>query len=192
MVVFPLEGQPVTYSASQCLAYGSTTPYLPVLALQRQRCGITDGEVPLVITAKVHQALREVEIPPAAGAPVLLRLLDVPGPLAPLASLSPEALKVRTFAVLRRLSLPQQQPHVLVVENLHWIDRLSEEFCASLIDRLTGVPLLLLVTYRPEYQPAWPAKSYVSHIALQPLTPQESLTLAHAARETAPIPKAVM
>ncbi len=50
----------MTYCEGHCLAYGSATPYLPVLALLRQRCGITDGDSPVVITAKVHQALREV------------------------------------------------------------------------------------------------------------------------------------
>ena len=64
-----LDGQPVTYCEGHCLAYGSATPYLPVLALLRQRCGITDGDSPVVITAKVHQALREVDIAPEEGAP---------------------------------------------------------------------------------------------------------------------------
>jgi class 3 adenylate cyclase/DNA-binding winged helix-turn-helix (wHTH) protein len=83
-----LDGQPVTYCEGQCLAYGSATPYLPVLALLRQRCGITDGDSPVVITTKVHQALREVDIAPEEGAPVLLRLLDVPIEMVLLAPLS--------------------------------------------------------------------------------------------------------
>src|SRR5262249_13657149 len=116
-----LDGQPVTYCAGHCLAYGSTTPYLPVLALLRQRCGIIDGDAPDVITARVQQALKEGDLVPDEAGPVLLRLLDIPVEMASLAALSPAALKARTFAVLRHLSLHGKQPGVLAVENLHWI-----------------------------------------------------------------------
>ena len=43
----------------------------------------------------------------------------------------------------------QQQPLLLVVENLHWIDPTSEAYLASLVEQLAGAPLLLLTTYRP-------------------------------------------
>jgi len=183
-----LNGQSVMYCEGHCLAYGSATPYLPVLALLRQRCGITDGDSPVVITAKVHQALREVDIAPEEGAPVLLRLLDVPVEMALLAPLSPPALKARTFALLRRLSLHDRQPCVLVVENLHWIDPTSEEWLTSLVEQVAGAALLLLVTYRPGYRPPWIAHSVATQLALSRLTPRDSLAVVQSVPQAAQLP----
>src|SRR5215510_1001237 len=72
-----LAGQRLTYLTGRCLSYGSTTPYLPVLEILRHNCGITETDRPEDITAKVHRALQEVDMAPAAWAPVLLHLLGV-------------------------------------------------------------------------------------------------------------------
>jgi predicted ATPase len=62
-------------------------------------------------------------------APYLLHLLGVPAGTEPLALLTPEAVKARTFATLRQMHLnsSQRQPLILIVEDLHWIDETSEE-----------------------------------------------------------------
>ena len=70
-----LHGQPMTYCEGHCLAYGSATPYLPVLELLRQLCGITATDRPADITTKVVHALREVEIASEDAAPVLMTRL---------------------------------------------------------------------------------------------------------------------
>jgi hypothetical protein len=53
------------------------------------------------------------------------------------------------------LHAAQRQPLVFAVENLHWSDAISEEWLASLVERLAGAALLLVVTYRPGYQPPY-------------------------------------
>ena len=86
----------------------------------------------------------------------LLQLLDLPVAPECLARLSPRRGKVRTLPLLRHLVLDaaQQQPLVLVVENLHWSDPTSEAWLASLVERLPGAAVLPPETYRPGYQPA--------------------------------------
>jgi hypothetical protein len=59
-----LAGKPVTYCDGHGLSYGGATPYLPVLDLLRQLCGITDADSPRVITAKVRQHLQESGLDP--------------------------------------------------------------------------------------------------------------------------------
>jgi tetratricopeptide (TPR) repeat protein len=77
--------------------------------------------------------------------------------------------------VIRQAS--QRQPLLLAVENLHWIDPTSEEWLASLVDRLGDTPMLLLVTYRPGYQPPWITHSAATQIALPRLSPRDSLVM---------------
>jgi len=119
---------------------------------------------------------------PEASAPYLLQLLGSPATVEPLAQLTPEVIKERTFATLWQLHLrsSQEQRLLLVVENLHWIDPTSEAYLASLVEHLAGVPLLLLTTYRPGYHPLWMDKSYATQLTLPPLTPQESATVVRA------------
>ena len=85
----------------------------------------------------------------------------------------------RTFDTLRELVLgfARRQPLVLLVEDLHWIDKTSEAFLASLVERLAAAPILLLTTYRPGYRPPWMDRSYATQLALRPLGPQDSLAI---------------
>src|SRR5204863_5063025 len=55
-------------------------------------------------------------------------------------------------------------------EDAQWIDGTSEEFLTELVDELPSVPVLLLATYRPGYNPPWLGKSFVTEIALRPLS----------------------
>ena len=78
----------------------------------------------------------------------------------------------------------RQRPLILEIEDLHWIDASSDECLAALVERMAGAPLLVLVTYRPGYRPAWIDKSYVTQVALQPLTSQDSLRVVQAVLPT--------
>ena len=123
-----LAGQAVTYYAGHCLPYGQATPYLPVRDVVRQHCGLSATDQPEAITVTVHRCMQEAGLHPEEAAPVLLQLLDVPVADAAYTRLSPEERKAQTFRVLHQLSrsASQQQPLVLAVEDLHWIDATSE------------------------------------------------------------------
>ena len=166
----------VAYAAGQCLAYGSASPYLPVAELLRECCGLAEGDSLEASITKVGAGLQTTGLDPEMETPYLLHLLGMPVASDQFADLSAEALKGRTFETLQQLLLnySRQQPLVLAVENLHWIDPTSEAFLASLVERLAGVPMLVLTTYRPGYHPPWLEKSYAMQIALAPLGPDDS------------------
>jgi transcriptional regulator with AAA-type ATPase domain/tetratricopeptide (TPR) repeat protein len=174
-----LSAHGVASLVGDCLSYGNTTPYLPVLDLLRAHCGITPADGVHAIVEKVHAGLRAVGMAPATDTPYLLYLLGVPAETEHLVGISPETLKAKTFEALQQLSLHRSQRHPLLiaVENLHWIDPTSEEFFASLVDRLPGHAILFLTTYRPGYRPPWMDKSYSTQITLPPLSAQDSLQI---------------
>jgi tetratricopeptide (TPR) repeat protein len=186
-----LTGQPMTYHVGHCLPYGQATPYLPVRDLLRQCCGLTETEGSAAITHKVHQCLRATGCMPEDEAPWLLHLLDVPGAATPLAPCDPQTQQTRMFALLHHVILHacHHQPLILAVENLQWIDATSEAWLAALVERLAGVPLLLLASYRPGYRPPWLDKSLATQVALPGLLPQESLTVVRAVPGPAPLPR---
>ncbi len=66
----------------------------------------------------------------------------------------------------------QERPLVLAVEDLHWIDKTSQEFLDYLIGSLASTHILLIILYRPEYTHQWGSKSYYRKIGLNQLTAQ--------------------
>jgi hypothetical protein len=150
-----LTAHAITYLEGHCWAYGRTMPYLPILDLLRAYCGITPDDSAGSITVEVRGQLQGTGMPPDAWAPYLLRLLEIQAGTEDLVGVSPETLKAKTFEALRQLSLhtSQRHPLVLAVEDMQWIDPTSEEFFASLVERLPGAAILVLATYRPGYRP---------------------------------------
>jgi DNA-binding winged helix-turn-helix (wHTH) protein/class 3 adenylate cyclase/tetratricopeptide (TPR) repeat protein len=189
-----LGGRSVTYLTSSCRSHGAATPYLPILDLLRQTCGITERDDPRTITAKVHASLPEVDLVPGPWAPYLLRLLEVPAGADLLATLSPQAVKARTTEAFVQLALQgaRQRPLVLEVENLHWIDPSSEEVLVALVERLVAARILLLLTYRPGYWPRWIDRSYATQLALMRLGPRDSRRLVQAIIRTVAVPDGVV
>ena len=71
----------------------------------------------------------------------------------------------------------------MAVEDLHWIDKTSEEFLNYLIDWLSNAKILLVLLYRPEYTHQWGSKSYYSKIGVDQLSMSTSAELVHAILE---------
>lgn len=177
-----LRGAPHTCIQGSCLSYSQALAYQPVLSLLRHACGITEVDRPGVIAAKVQHCLKEVGIEPAVATPYLLHLLGSDAETERLVGLSPREYQASVFAVLLQLSLysSRQRPLIIVVEDLHWIDVISEAFLVALVERLASARILLLVTCRPGYAFPWPGKSYATQIALSRLAPHDSAQVVQA------------
>jgi tetratricopeptide (TPR) repeat protein len=174
--------KPFTYLAGRCVSYGQATPYLPLLDLLRQECGLTDSDTPDETASRVGQYLQAIGMESEAWSPYILRLLGQEDGTESMPPLSPQALRARIFETLIQMHLhaSRRQPLLLEVEDVHWIDPTSEEWLVALIERLAGMPILLLLSYRSGYQPAWIGKSYATQLALQRLTADESLQMVRA------------
>jgi class 3 adenylate cyclase len=186
-------GRAITWLEGHCVPYGHTMPYLPILEMIRQNCALAEDDRPETIAAKVRASLREVGLDPDDGAPYLLHLLGLKEGVAAIRARSPEWLKTRTFELLRRMTLggSRRRPLVIVVEDLHWVDAISEEYAASLVERVAGAPILLIFTYRPGYRPRWGDRSSGTQLALTPLGPAESRSIVRATPAGAPLPAEV-
>jgi predicted ATPase len=189
-----LAQQPVTYLEGRCLSYSQETPYRPILDILRHACGLNDLDHPQVIERQVHRYLQELGMAPQDSAPYLLHLLGVPAGTERLPLLTPEELKIRIYGTFRHLArqASQQQPLIIAIEDLHWMDATSEALLTSLVEYIAGVPILLLGTYRGGYRPPWLDKSYATQLALQPLTFREGQRLLQAVFATVEVPEALI
>src|SRR5262249_53188951 len=102
--------------------------------------------------------------------------LDVPVDDPAWEVLDPPQRRQRTLDAVKRLLLreSQEQPLLLVFEDLHWIDAETQALLDSLVESLPTARLLLLVNYRPEYEHAWHRKTYYQQLRLDPLPPERA------------------
>jgi predicted ATPase len=119
--------------------------------------------------------------------PLFAALMSVPLPetsgCAAL-DLTPEQLKERNEDVLVSLSLEEaeRQPVMEVWEDVHWADPSTLDVLGQLIDQAPTAPLLIVVTYRPEFVPRWPARSHVMPLTLNRLERPQIEVLANRLR----------
>ena len=155
----------------RCRSYGAAIAYLPLFELVRNACGIAADDAPDLVAAKIERKIKTLELD-VSLAHYLRHAFGLPTGDPAVAALDPVAIRARTFEALRRLLVAEagHRPLVVLIEDLHWIDRTSEEFLAGFVDELPSVPIMLLVTYRPGYSSPWPGKSFTSQLALRPLS----------------------
>src|SRR5262249_31424607 len=96
-----------------------------------------------------------------------------------LPNLGPQRKKERTLeALIRRLEgLARQQPVAIVFEDAHWIDPTSRELLDLTIERLRSLPVLLILTFRPEFAPPWTGQPQVTMLALNRLDRRDRTAL---------------
>jgi class 3 adenylate cyclase/predicted ATPase len=126
------------------------------------------------------EALLARAAPPDEDVAFLADLLSLPrSERHPLPNLSPQRKKERTLeALIRQLEgLASQQPVVMVFEDAHWIDPTSRELLDLTVARVRSLPVLLIVTFRPEFQMPWTGQPQVSMVALNRLDRRDRTAL---------------
>src|SRR5262245_19326859 len=175
-----LQGWLVLEAAS--VSYGKTTSYLPVIDLLQGYFKIQDRDDPREIRERVTGKLLALDRALEPTLPALLALLDVPVADAAWRALEPAGRRQRTLDAVKRLLLREarEQPLVVILEDLHWIDGETQALLDSLVESLGSSHMLLLVNYRPEYQHAWSSKTFYSQQRLDALPAQSAAELLEA------------
>ena len=101
---------------------------------------------------------------------LLSELLSLPSSAGDL-NLSPQRKREKLFeALLNQLEAEaQRRPVLMVFEDAHWIDPTSRELLDLIVDQVRRLPVLLAITFRPEFQPPWSGRAHVTSLALNRL-----------------------
>jgi class 3 adenylate cyclase len=159
--------------ASHSVSYGKATVYLPVLDLLKGYFQIEPRDDARRIREKVTGKVLTLDRALELMLPALLALLEVPVDEPQWQAFDPPQRRRRTLEAIKHLLLreSQEQPLLLVFEDLHWIDAETQALLDSLVESLPTARLLLLANYRPEYQHGWGSKTYYTQLRLDPLPP---------------------
>jgi class 3 adenylate cyclase/tetratricopeptide (TPR) repeat protein len=172
------------YLEGRCIHYGGSMPYLPIFE-------VGEGEREAVIRKRVKERIINLDEKLQGVVPPILDLLSLKVEDEAYLKLEPRQRKEKVFEALRDLIVrgSHERPLVIAVEDLHWIDKTSEEFLDYFIGWLATVKVMLILLHRPEYTHRWGSKSYFNRIGLDQLTLKSSAELVKAileGGETAP------
>jgi class 3 adenylate cyclase/tetratricopeptide (TPR) repeat protein len=176
-----VSNEDITFQEGKCLSYSRAVAYHPVIDIVRSNFDIKGSDGDFEITEKFKRGLKILKADETSTLPYLLELLSVVDSGVDTKALSPEARKDRIIQAIKRTSIKSSQirPLIIAIEDLHWIDKSSEDYLKALLESVSGARVFLIFTYRPEYLPIWGGKSYHSQITLNRLSNRESLTMVN-------------
>jgi class 3 adenylate cyclase len=162
-----------------CSPYHQDSALYPFVDQLGRATGFARDDRPAAKLEKL-EALLAGAMPPEEDVAFLADLLSLAASERhPLPNLSPQRKKERTLeALIRQLErLACRQPVVMVFEDAHWIDPTSRELLDLIVERVRSLPVLLIVTFRPEFQPPWTGQPQVSMVALNRLDRRDRTAL---------------
>ena len=185
-----IEHQELLWFQGRCISFGRDIAFLPIVDVLKNALSIEEADDERAIIDKVAQGLAALAPDLGSIEPYLRALLAVdPGDTA-VTAMDASARRFATFEALKQLmlSMAARQPLVVLIEDLHWLDPASEEFLTYIVDAVAGGRILLLCTYRPGYRPVLGERSYITRLALQPLSRDETASLATAMLDAQSLP----
>lgn len=190
-----LGDQPHTWLECRSSPYTRQSALHPVIELFEQALGFAPGQPPELRHRRVYNAARRSGIVDPADLALMATLLGVPrrdGDAEP--SASPEVRRHRTLELIVAwtLALTENQPALLLMEDLHWCDPTTLELIRRLIDASPGSRLLLLLTARPEFEPPWTLPTRCTSIGLTRLRRRHAAEVVASASPARRLPAAAV
>jgi DNA-binding NtrC family response regulator/tetratricopeptide (TPR) repeat protein len=173
-----------------CTADGRTTPFLPFIEVLRGACFLSEADAPEAVGEKLARGLARLGLPVEASLPFLQLLLGLEVEGEALRGLEPQVIGLRTREALLEVLRARcgLSPVVLILDDLHWADSASQDLLLRLLEQKAPLPLLLLGTARPPYQPPWAGRPEATTLQLAPLSEASCRQLVRHWLEADPFP----
>jgi class 3 adenylate cyclase/predicted ATPase len=189
-----LAGERYGFLSFQCSSYHTSSALHPVIHYLEHVAGITRGNAPAVRLDKLEAFVRRQSAEAKSIVPLLAFLLSIPtaGYLPP--ELTPEQLKSRTFSALLALlqASAEQQPLILVFEDVHWADPTSLELLDRIRDKVQNWRMLVILLHRPDLTLPWAEQPHVTSLPINRLDRVQISSMVQSLTEDEFLPQAVL
>jgi class 3 adenylate cyclase/predicted ATPase/energy-coupling factor transporter ATP-binding protein EcfA2 len=170
----------------RCSPYHTHSALYPVIDYLQRLLRLERNEPAEARLAKLEQALYPSRQPLAEVVPLLAALLAVPLPEEryPAMTLSPQQQRQQTQDVLVAwlFEAAEHQPVLAIYEDLHWADPSTLEWLGMVLEQAPTVPMLHMLTFRPDFAPPWLMRSHMTPMTLNRLEhPQVEALITHLA-----------
>jgi class 3 adenylate cyclase/tetratricopeptide (TPR) repeat protein len=175
-----LANEDINFMEGKCLSYGGGVAYQPIIDIFQSIFNIREKDSVSEIQVKVSDGLNSLNLDEKEIFPYLLDLLPINDLRLDKLSTNPESKKAMTIEALKQviIKVSEYRPLVIAFEDLHWVDESSEHVFKHILDIIPGLPILMVLTYRPDYMPSWIGKSYYSQLTLSRLSDRENQKMA--------------
>jgi class 3 adenylate cyclase/tetratricopeptide (TPR) repeat protein len=190
-----VERQSATVLECFCTPYAQSTPLFPLVGLVERTLGFTRDTSDADKRVALERRLARRGMLTDETSALMAELLTIPAAdTDPLVNYSPQKRRERTLETLLALLLTvaHDGPALWIVEDLHWADPTTLEFVSSVLGSLSAEPLLVLLTFRPDFAAPWHANGRVSSMMLTRLTPGETGSMAAGVAHGKAIPAEVL
>ena len=129
------------------------------------------------------------------AAPLIADVLSIPtGDRYAALDLTPQKRKEKTLtALLTQVEgLSRREPVLMVYEDIHWSDPTTRESLGLLIDRVSGLRVLVIITFRPEFNPPWAGRPHVTLLSLSRLPPRQGAEMITRVTGGKALPKEIV
>jgi class 3 adenylate cyclase len=172
--------------AFRCSPYHQNSALYPIITHIEHLLRWQRDDTPATKLDKLEHGLQGYGLPLEEVVPLLAALLSVPlQGRYPALTLSPQQQKQQTLDTLVAwlVAEAERQPVLVAWEDLHWADPTTLEALGLLVDQAPTVPMLHVLTFRPQFSAPWPNRSHMTPITLNRLErPQVEALIARLAR----------
>ena len=185
-----LKGEPLTAVRYFCSPQHTGSAFYPIISQLERAAAFERHDLPETKLEKIVSLLGSAA-EQHTDVQLLAELLSIPiGNRSSTVNWSPQRKKEKTFeALLRQLDIrSRQQPVLLLYEDVHWIDPSSRELLDMTVDRVARLPVLLLITFRPEFVPPWTGQAHLTTLTLNRLGQREGAMLVERLAANSALP----
>jgi class 3 adenylate cyclase/tetratricopeptide (TPR) repeat protein len=175
-IVERLSGEAHTRLRYFCSPHHQDSALYPSIAQLERAAGFRREDTSKQRLTKLEAVLSQGTNDLGEAVPLLADLLSIPiGDRYPPLNLTPQKRKARTLhAQLTQVEgLASRQPVLIVFEDVHWSDPTTRESLDLLVDRVSTLRVLVIITFRPEFSPPWVGRPHVTIITLNRLAPRQ-------------------
>ena len=174
-----LATEPHTRLRYFCSPQHTDSAFYPIISQAERAAGLAHDDTAQAKLDKLDAVLAQTSTP-IQDAALFAEMLSLPNDgRYPARDLAPEERRQRTQeALMAQLAgLTRQRPVLMIVEDAHWLDPTSLEVFGRTVDQIKILPVLLIVTFRPEFNAPWAGRSYVTSLALNRLGEREAAAI---------------
>jgi predicted ATPase len=190
-----LADEPHVALSHYCSPHHTNSALYPVIGLLERAAGFSRGDRAEARLAKLEALLARGTEALGEAMPLIAALLGIEtDERYPPLALSPQRQKQRTLEILvdQVEGLAARQPVLAVYEDGQWIDPTTLEALGLLIERVQRLPVLVLITFRPEFSPPWTGHAHVMQLSLSRLTRRHGQALVAAVTGGRALPAEVL
>ena len=166
-----LASEPHTRLRYFCSPQHTDSALYPIIGQMERAAGLAHGDTAQVKLDKLDALLAPTSTSKQDAA-LFAEMLSLPNDgRYPALNMDPQQRRQKTLEALTAQleALSRQKPALMIFEDAHWTDPTSLETFGRVVDRVRSLPVLLIVTFRPEFEPPWIGRHYVAALTINRL-----------------------